>query len=229
MAEDGRQTMSGNDKEWGEWRMGVKVTITVPIWLDRVCAWPAVEYRKWKYGYTFRRIYIGEGLWAILDCEDYYRYGSLKWSVAGKDGKYYPIRGVRVGPREIRLKSLHRVIMKAKKGKLIDHRNGNSLDARRANLRRATNSQNSYNRQKTKTKNATSKYRGVIRFRRTGRWLARIKYRGKSKHLGYYENESDAARAYDKAAKKYYKDFARLNFPEEKATTKAPRHQGIFK
>ena len=200
----------------------VNIQIKIPNWLDRICAWPMVMYRKWKYGYTFRRIYIGEGLWAILDCEDYYRYGSLKWSVAGKDGKYYPIRGVRVGPREIRLKSLHRVIMKAKKGKLIDHRNGNSLDARRANLRRATNSQNSYNRQKTKTRKSTSKYRGVTYFRRTKRWLAQIKYRGKSRYLGYYENESDAARAYDRAAKKYYKDFARLNFTESADSGQRP-------
>jgi hypothetical protein len=103
--------------------------------------------------------------------------------------------------------------MNARDGELIDHRNGNSLDYRRANLRPATRSQNSYNRQKTKSNLSTSKYRGVTYFPRTGRWLSRIKYRGKSIYLGYFETEIDAAKAYDELAKKYHKDFARLNFP----------------
>jgi hypothetical protein len=189
------------------------VQIKIPNWLDRIITWPAVVYRQLKYGYTYRRIYIGEGLFALLDCKDYYRYGHLKWTATGKDGKFYAIRGVRTGPREIKIRSLHREIMNAKDGELIDHRNGNSLDARRANLRRATMSQNSYNRQKTKSKLSTSKYRGVTYFPRTGRWLTRIKYRGKSIYLGYFESEINAAKAYDDAAKKYHKDFARLNFP----------------
>jgi hypothetical protein len=191
----------------------VRVEIKIPEWLDRIFTWPAVVYRKWKYGYSFRRIYLGEGLFALLDCEDYYRYGHLKWSVAGKDGKFYAIRGVRISPREIKIRRLHREIMNAKDDELIDHRNGNSLDDRRANLRRATLSQNSCNRQKTKSCLSTSRYRGVTFFPRTGRWLTRIKYRGKCIYLGYFESETDAAKAYDRAAKKYHKDFARLNFP----------------
>ncbi len=189
-------------------------TIKVPVWVDRIITRPLMMYRKRKYGYSFRRIEVGEGLYALVDCEDYYRYGHLKWSVAGKDGKFYAIRGVRTSQREIKIQSLHREIMNAKGKKLIDHRNGDSLDDRRTNLRRASRSQNSSNKKITKSKRATSKYRGVSYFPRTGRWWSRIKCRGKSIHLGYFKSEIDAARAYDAAAKKYHKDFARLNFPQ---------------
>jgi len=195
--------------------MSTKLTITIPTWLDKICVWPVMAYRRWKYGYTFRRIYLGEGEWTIVEPKDYYWLVNLKWSVGGKDGKFYALRGIKTGPREIKLISMHREIMKAPAGVLVDHQNGDALDNRRENLRLATPSQNSYNRQKTKTKSSSSKYRGVTYFARTGKWVARIKYQGKCRWLGYFDKEEEAGRAYDEAAKKHYGEFARPNFPEE--------------
>ena len=192
--------------------MSASITIRIPAWVDFVFAWPVMVYRRRKYGFAFRKIYVGEGLFAKISPMDYYWLSSLKWSVTGKDGKFYAVRGVRTGPREIKLRSMQREIMKAIKGKLVDHRNAESLDNHRENLRLATRSQNSYNRQKTKTKKSSSKYRGVTYFARARKWVARIKYQGKSRWLGYFEKEEDAARAYDAAALKYYREFARLNF-----------------
>jgi len=45
-------------------------------------------------------------------------------------------------------------------------------------------------------------------------WRANIGYGGKKIYLGFFASESDAARAYAAAAKKYHGEFASLNFPE---------------
>jgi hypothetical protein len=91
----------------------------------------------------------------------------------------------------------------------IDHINGNGLDNRRANLRLCTRAENSWNR--GLQSNNSSGYKGVCWNKRRKKWMAGIKVDGKSKHLGLFLKAEDAARAYNKAAKKQYGDFARLN------------------
>ena len=188
------------------------ITIKVPNWLDKIFAWPVMEYRKHKYGYFFRRIYLGEGEWAILDQEDYYRFGNSKWGIEGKKDKFYAVRNVKNGDKKVRTERLHREIMDAPKGLLVDHRNGNSLDNRRANLRLATHAQNMHNRKKIKTK-TSSQYIGASLDKRSGRWASKIRCHGKKVHLGCFGSDIEAAKAYDEAAKKYHGEFARLNFP----------------
>ena len=107
---------------------------------------------------------------------------------------------------------LHRLIMNEPRGRVVDHENGNSLDNRSVNLRVATRSQNLFN--SCKRKNTSSRFVGVCLDKRYRLWEAYITHRRKKMFLGYFKNEVDAARAYDKAAKKYRKDFARLNIPD---------------
>jgi hypothetical protein len=61
----------------------------------------------------------------------------------------------------------------------------------------------------------TSKYRGVSWNTRSSKWRASIRHTGKSHHLGYFDNEEEAAEAYDRAARAHRGDRAMLTFPAE--------------
>ncbi|MFH1371466.1 MAG: HNH endonuclease [Planctomycetota bacterium] len=184
--------------------------IRIPNWLDRIFAWPVMKYRLLKFGCTYRKIYLDEGKWTILDPQDYYRYAGFKWCIGGDKDNLYAVRGQLNGPVDMKMVRLHRLIMDAPKGLLVDHHNGDSLDNRRANLRLATNSQNQCNRRKRK--NTTSRFRGVYFHKVHRKWAAQIVVEGKRIFLGYFDSEIEAAKARDRAAIKYHGEFARLNF-----------------
>jgi hypothetical protein len=190
------------------------ITIKVPEWLDRICVWPAMIYRRHKYGYDFRRIDLGEGVWTILDQTDYYRFGNIKWCLGRHKTKLYATGGIRNKKGGARTVYLHREIMKPPKRRVVDHRNGDSLDNRRANLRLATHAQNMQNRRKTKSK-TSSRFIGVLFEKRYRCWVVKIWHKGKLIWLGSFKSEVEAAKAYDRAAIKLRGDFARTNFPRE--------------
>lgn len=96
--------------------------------------------------------------------------------------------------------------------RFIDHINRNTADNRIENLRPCTTSQNMFNTEKFK-KNPTSKYKGVSFHKIHKKYIAHVAINGKLKHLGYFLNEIEAAKAYDKCVKKHAGEFACLNFP----------------
>lgn len=105
---------------------------------------------------------------------------------------------------------LSRMLMNFPKGKLVDHIDHNRLDNRRCNLRVCSYSENGRNR--TSRKGSTSGFLGVHWSNSHGKWVAKIRSNGHVKHLGYFDIEIEAAKAFDTAAKKIHKEFANLNF-----------------
>lgn len=111
----------------------------------------------------------------------------------------------------------HRIVyymIKGKQPSILDHINGDRSDNRIENLRPATQSQNLANAKKYKK--SSSSYKGVAWHNRDKKWCANIKIEDKLKHLGYFTDEIEAAKAYDKAALELFGEFARPNFPQNK-------------
>lgn len=91
----------------------------------------------------------------------------------------------------------------------MDHRDGNRKNNRINNLREANLSQNSRNC--SSRRKSTSKYLGVSWHSGKKKWEARISDGTRSHHLGTFDDEFDAARAYNTTALKIHGQFARLN------------------
>ena len=91
--------------------------------------------------------------------------------------------------------------------------NRNSLDNRKANLRPVTRQQNCWNNRKRRPK-SLSIYKGVSYNLRGRPWKATLTVSGKFIYLGSFYTQIQAAKAYDKAAKKYFDQYAKLNFPD---------------
>ena len=108
---------------------------------------------------------------------------------------------------------MHREILRVADGMLADHVNHNGLDNRKVNLRPATSGENKRNRRKSIKRKCHSRFKGVNWNKDQRKWSARICFNSKTKFIGYFDDEIDAAKAYDKAAKKYHRDFAVLNLP----------------
>lgn len=148
---------------------------------------------------------------ALVDDEDYERLSSHKWLLATGGGtkqqKYlYRSAGLKVNMK------MHREILNLTDPLVyVMHVNGDAFDNRKENLLITTSlSEISAGQKKTKKK-TSSKYKGVYWKKREGKWIAAIRNNYKLKHLGYFHNEDDAARAYNEQAIEYWGDFARIN------------------
>lgn len=143
----------------------------------------------------------------LVDADDYSRfvYGHT-WCV-NSNGYAMRHAGRRGGKQRFIL--LHRQIMHARRGQVVDHVNGDRLDNRKANLRRCSPRSNCMN---VRGRPGTSAFKGVSR-RPSGRWGAKCG----SIWLGTFRSQSAAARAYDAAALRIFGRYARLNFPKRVA------------
>jgi hypothetical protein len=162
-----------------------------------------------------KKIKISRGYLVKVDDEDFEYLNSFTWTAIPKeDGRIY---ATRMSRRNIRLEKrhvlqMHREIVLAPKGKVVDHINHDTLDNRKSNLRICTHSENMRNRKIQK--NNISGFRGVSFSNRNRfkKWMVHIRIGEKyPKYMGSFITKEDAALAYNKAAIKYHKEFASLN------------------
>jgi hypothetical protein len=162
---------------------------------------------------------LQSGLSTIIDAEDlsliqkytgWYAHKSQngKFYVRGYDpAGYIPIL------RKQKAVKMHRVIMRVNDPKVfVDHKNHNGLDNTKLNLRLCNQSQNQQNRSGA-AKNSASKYLGVsLHKRKNGvMFTASIRLNGKSKTLGRFKSDREAALKYNEAATIHFGEFASLN------------------
>ena len=156
-----------------------------------------------------RYIALTQGRFAIVDAADYEWLNRYKWYVSkGHADKCYAM--CHAGRR--RPVRMHRLMMEPPAGLVVDHIDGNGLNNRRSNLRVCTQAQNLRNRP---GRAATSRFKGVSFDKRRHLWAACISDNDRTIHIGHFEDEIEAAFAYDLSAVALAGEFAYLNFPNE--------------
>ncbi|HUX79102.1 MAG TPA: HNH endonuclease signature motif containing protein [Alphaproteobacteria bacterium] len=136
---------------------------------------------------------LTQGQETIVDQELFGNLSGFNWYAHwNKNTKsFYARRSSKIAGKSKAIQ-MHREIMNAPVGVVVDHINGNTLDNRIANLRFVTVRQNNQNRHNEKS----SIYPGVYRHKNHSKWVARISIMGKNIHLGCHKNEIDAFSAY---------------------------------
>ena len=136
--------------------------------------------------------------------------GEVKW-IKGKPGriKDKPIgavssSGYLVVRMDYKLYLLHRIIYQMHFGDLndefqVDHIDGNPMNNRIENLRKATPQQNAQN-SKVQSDKKYSDLKGVTWHAHKSKWMARVHACGHSRLVGYFNTDKEAHAAYCRAA-----------------------------
>jgi hypothetical protein len=154
---------------------------------------------------TIRRIAMAGGQSVLVDAADYEWLNRHTWFCIAPGYAARHEKGKTI--------FMHREIMNPPKGMVVDHIDGNKQNNCRSNLRICTRQENMQNR--AKPIGRTSRFKGVYYKKDRRKWCAKVYLNGGPFWLGYFDDEVEAARAYDRKAVELFGEFARLNFPEE--------------
>lgn len=137
-----------------------------------------------------KEILLTQGKVALVDDDDYNEISKYKWYAHKNRNTFYAHRTEKIPKRTIH--QMHRIILNPRNGLQIDHIDGNGLNNQKSNLRLVTRRQNLQNSHIKKS----SAFPGVLWYKQTKKWQAKIKISGRTRHLGYFKDELEAATAY---------------------------------
>lgn len=181
-----------------------------PWWPGQLHEVPGVPCRNYRpkpvlpQGDNVRMIAVGDGCYAYVDTADYEWLNQRTWHLDS---------GYAARTEKGKTILMHRLIMQPPQELIVDHIDGNRANNCRGNLRVCTRMENARNRRLHC--DSASRFKGAHYHKRTGRWYARLCFRGQRFWLGYFDTEVEAAQAYDHKAVELFGEFARLNFPRE--------------
>jgi len=141
---------------------------------------------------------LTQGKVAVIDDCDATRVLALKWYASRHGRHWYAMHGR--APKLL----LHRLILNAPEGMVVDHIDGDGLNNQRGNLRLATLRENTINSRPRQI------FKGVWA-QPNGKSVAALTVHGRKVYLGIFGCEQQAACAYDAAARQHFGQFARLN------------------
>lgn len=154
-----------------------------------------------------KTINLSQGKVAWVDDADYEWLNQWKWYTYKGKYTYYVARHTSRKDKPRKLILMHRFILNTPKGMDVDHRNHNGLDNQRHNIRTCTRRQNLCN----KTPSSKSGFLGVRYVPVNNNYSATINVNKRRIFLGVFKTDTEAAIAYNKAAKIHHEGFANFN------------------
>jgi hypothetical protein len=146
-----------------------------------------------------------------IDTEDKELVKKYHWNVSKRQRTKDGFNVITPKNEELNSTLMCRLIMNAEKGQVVDHKDGDTLDNRKENLRTCTQMENGKN--VALRRNNKSGHKGVLWFEyennNTHKWKAYIMVNRKNISLGYYDDYNDAVKAREEAEIKYYGEYSR--------------------
>lgn len=163
-----------------------------------------------------KQIQLTKGYFTTVDDQDFDYLSQFNWGVQINRKRKYAYRKFWDSiTRKSYTMYMHRDLHNLVDSKIhVDHVDGNGLNNQRVNLRLCSNAQNLMN--VPMKKNNKCGLKGVYWETSRQKWKAEIRVNKRKQHLGRFASKYEAAEAYNKAAIKYFGEFAYINEIQKK-------------